>query len=192
MSIAEKLQTIAENEQKVYEAGKQAVWAVIQKNGKPANYYYAFAYNRFDDESYNPIYPIVCSDGTTPSQSIFYANTKITDTKVEIIASNSVNACFYNMEKCHTIRKFTVASTTSFTNTFYNCENLVNIEFGGTIEKNISLAHSAKLSDESIQSIIDHLGTVNNLQTITFHTDVVAKLTNNQITQIANKNWQLG
>ena len=35
--------------------GKQAVWEAIQNNGKPANYYYAFAYDRFDDESYNPI-----------------------------------------------------------------------------------------------------------------------------------------
>lgn len=47
MSIAEKLTTIAENEQKVYEAGKKAeyneFWDAFQSNGKRTNYYRAFA-----------------------------------------------------------------------------------------------------------------------------------------------------
>ena len=47
MGIAEKLTTIAENEQKVYEAGKQeeydAIWDVLQKNGKRTDYTGFFA-----------------------------------------------------------------------------------------------------------------------------------------------------
>ena len=48
MSIADKLTTIAENEQRVYDAGKQAqydeFWDDFQKNGTEYMYYgYAFA-----------------------------------------------------------------------------------------------------------------------------------------------------
>ena len=46
MSIAEKLNAVAENEKKVYDAGKQAeyndFWDVYQQNGKRTNYNQAF------------------------------------------------------------------------------------------------------------------------------------------------------
>lgn len=46
MSIADKLTTIAANEQKVYEAGKDKEWSdfwdALQKNGKRTSYAYAF------------------------------------------------------------------------------------------------------------------------------------------------------
>lgn len=61
------------------------------------------------------------------------------------------------------------------------------------ISKNISFLHSSLLSDESIQSIIDGLADLTGLetQTITFHADVKAKLTEAQITTITSKNWTL-
>jgi hypothetical protein len=134
----------------------------------------------------------LCSDGTSPSQNIFYNNTRITDTKVEVIASSNASGCFYGMTKCVTIRKFTVNEATALNNTFYNMNVLQNIEMGGTIGKNISFANSQYLTDESIQNIIDHLGMVTESRTITFSTSVVAKLTVDQVQQIADKGWSLG
>lgn len=61
------------------------------------------------------------------------------------------------------------------------------------IFKNLSISHTTFLSDTSIQSIIDGLAdlTDETTQTITFHADVKAKLTEEQITTITGKNWTL-
>lgn len=57
MSIAEKLTQIAENEQRVFEAGRKAehneFWDVFQGNGERKNYSYAFAYS-WNDISFKP------------------------------------------------------------------------------------------------------------------------------------------
>ena len=61
MSIAEKLQTIAENEQKVYESGKQAeydrFWDTYQNNGTKESYYYTFV--DWKKANFKPKYDIV-------------------------------------------------------------------------------------------------------------------------------------
>ena len=63
MSIADKLTTIAENEQKVYEKGRTDEWGefwdAYQKNGSRKNYYYAFTSDVFDmwnDKNFKPKY----------------------------------------------------------------------------------------------------------------------------------------
>lgn len=48
------------------------------------------------------------------------------------------------------------------------------------------------LSDESIQSIIDGLATVETTQKLTLHTTVVSRLSEAQIEQIYSKNWEVG
>ena len=56
MSIAEKLQTIAENEQRVYEAGKQAEYDRFWEThlSKAQDGIYAYAGKGWDDETFNP------------------------------------------------------------------------------------------------------------------------------------------
>jgi hypothetical protein len=75
MSIADKLNTIAENEQLVYRAGQKSeydkFWDTFQNNGNSQNYNYAFSQDRFTDENYNPKYPIKCSNGITTSRYMF-------------------------------------------------------------------------------------------------------------------------
>ena len=65
MSIAEKLTTIAENEQKVYDAGKEAelkkVWDVFQQNGNRTAYVSAFYGGNFTNETFYPTHNIVCA-----------------------------------------------------------------------------------------------------------------------------------
>lgn len=62
MSIADKLQTIAENVPKVYEAGKQAeydaFWDEAQKNGTRTDYNFAFSADMWTKENFKPKYPI--------------------------------------------------------------------------------------------------------------------------------------
>ena len=62
MSISEKLTTIAENEQKVYEAGKQAeydrFWDAFQDNGNRTKYIYGFYGGGFDVNNFYPKYDI--------------------------------------------------------------------------------------------------------------------------------------
>lgn len=72
------------------------------------------------------------------------------------------------------------------------CERLKNITFAeNIIVSSCSFLECGLLSDESIQSIIDGLATVETSQTLTLHADVKAKLTETQIATITSKNWTL-
>jgi hypothetical protein len=63
MSIAEKFKTIAENEQKVYDAGKKAeydrFWDAFQENGSKTMYASAFAGMGWNAECLKPKYKVV-------------------------------------------------------------------------------------------------------------------------------------
>ena len=73
------------------------------------------------------------------------------------------------------------------------CVNLEEIRFEGVIGKNLRLQWSSKLSNESVQSIIDHLKDLTGAtaQTLTFHATVGANLTDTQKAAISAKNWTL-
>ncbi len=72
MSIAEKLTTIAENEQKVFDAGKQAEWSEFwdsyQQNGNRTYYNFAFGY-QWTDICFKPKYDI----RPTSAMQMFYS-----------------------------------------------------------------------------------------------------------------------
>jgi len=77
---------------------------------------------------------------------------------------------------------------------FGYCEQLTDIAFKqGCLKYSISFPQSPLLSDASIQSIIDGLADLigQTAQTLTFHADVKAKLTEAQIATITSKNWTL-
>ena len=62
-----------------------------------------------------------------------------------------------------------------------------------SIKLNITFRQSAKLTTESVQSIIDGLAdlTGSSAQTLTLHATVGAKLTDEQKATITAKNWAL-
>ncbi len=68
MSIAEKLTAIAENEQKVFDSGKQAeydkFWDDYQQNGNRTNYEYGFSGRGWTDETFKPKYDITPTSDT--------------------------------------------------------------------------------------------------------------------------------
>lgn len=77
MSIADKLTTIAENEQKVFEAGKQAeydsFWDFVTQNGTRTIYRYAFAGASWNAETFTLNRPIRVGAGITTAQGMFWA-----------------------------------------------------------------------------------------------------------------------
>ena len=79
---------------------------------------------------------------------------------------------------------------------FYYVRSTTHLIFteGSVIAADISFSYSNLLDDESIQSIINALQdrTGQTALKVTFHTDVVNRLTDAQLAQIAAKNWQLG
>lgn len=161
MSIADKLTTVAENVPKVFEAGKQAeydrFWDILQNKGEPANYYYKFSYTGWNEENYNPKYPLVCGTGSTPAMALFYANKDITDTKVPIIVQgSSAQSMFANSDNLVTVRGLTVHEGVGFGSTFVNDYALKNITIEGTIGKSIDFKYSP-LTAESAKSVISAL-----------------------------------
>ena len=171
MSIAEKLATVAEKMQKVFDAGKAAeqsdFWDVFQDYGNMQNYRYAFADGRFSDKTYKPKHPIRCSSGSSPGSYMFY-RAPISDTKVEIYANtNNINYCFAENPNIITIRLLSVHATTLFNTTFGGCTSLVNLTMDGTIGQNIDLRYSP-LSKESIESVVTHLSDTASGMTATF------------------------
>lgn len=152
------------------EAEYDAFWDVFQNYGDAygANYYYAFAYDRFTDENFNPKYDIICSSAVASARSIFYGSNTITDTKKPIrVLGNNMLATFYNSKALVTIRKLIVNTNITYSTTFDGCSSLQNIEFEGTIGKDISFKDSAKLTKASITDIINALSNTTSGMTLT-------------------------
>lgn len=107
MSIADKLVIIAENEQKVYDAGKQAehyaFWDTYQNGGKSVSGEYQFYSVRFDDTNFYPIY-----DMKPTNAKYMFANSRITKLKERL-------------EECGVSLDTSVA--TSFESAFYYCRS---------------------------------------------------------------------
>lgn len=193
MSISDKLTTIAENEQKVYdagysagqqasaedydsgyEAGKKAeqdlFWGKLQDYGNRNIYAQTFSGYYWTDEIYNPKYPI--NIGTNANYTAYIYNaSNITDTKVEIIAPVSTHMTFYNASSLRFVRKLTVTENTNIpANTFMGCSNIEELIINGTITKGIDVSYCPKLNKASMENIIGCLSDTTTGQTATFST----------------------
>lgn len=245
MSIAEKLTQIAENQQRVYDAGfiagqaqggsgdngsyeegyeqgKQAeydrFWDVYQDNGNRNNYASAFGGTGWSEETFNPKYDII-----TTSTYMMFRGIAIKDLGKAISGSGvkvSINTPYLqytfqisNIEiiegleflqqlelietafQCPKLRKIqTLPISENATQlVFTNIPLLEEVTFSGVIPVNISFAQSSKLSMGSVQSIIDHLKDLTGAtaQKVSFHTTVLAKLTDVQVAAILAKNWTM-
>ena len=91
-----------------------------------------------------------------------------------------------------TVKGLDLSSATNLASMFASCSNLKNITFvENSIKINFNLGSSSLLSDESIQSLINGLATVETAQNLTIHSDVATKLTNEQKAIISSKNWNI-
>lgn len=85
-------------------------------------------------------------------------------------------------------------SSATETVTFYHLSRLEYVRFApGTMEQSLNMSACAKLTYDSIQSVIDGLKDLTgaSAKTLTFHANVGAKLTQAQKDAISAKNWTL-
>lgn len=113
---------------------------------------------------------------------------------VGLNTSNGTNfyGCFAHCYALETIEEpLDLSKATSVMAMFNRCDALANVLFvSGSIGLSIQIP-SGKLSDASIQSIVDGLAdlTGGTTQTLTLNALVIAKLTEAQIATITSKNW---
>ena len=128
-----------------------------------------------------------------------FANAKVDNITIDGSNIISMNNTFSGADGGNTITTINLKVTetcTDFSNAFHYCTKLTNLTFtdDSVIAEHISLAQSSLLSAESVNSIINALEDRSGLtaRTVTFHTDIVANLTETQLQQISEKNWQVG
>jgi hypothetical protein len=141
------------------EAGKQAeydaFWDAFQQNGKRKNYTYAFYYDAWTDELYQPKYPMTIEHGNG-----VFNQSLITDTKVPIDITNLTTngQVFVGATSLVTIRKLiTKEGGRINSKLFGDCNALQNLTWEGAISNNCDLHWSTKLSAKSIRNTIEHL-----------------------------------
>lgn len=184
---AEATLEVSYRQSKGKQSERDIFWNDFQMNGKRTNYAYAFRglgdnllAGGWNDNSYNPKYPIICGEtvGQNASRGVnmFYYNTAITDTKVDIIMNDTaLTNAFYRCYKLKTIRKLILNyNQVTFSQTFDGCSILENITIEGNIAANISFA-DCPLTKESILSILNALSTASSNRTLTLKLTAVNK-----------------
>lgn len=201
MTVAEKLQKIAENEQKIYEAGRQAeydaFWDAVQDNGKRTDYSRAFA-SGWRTEMLNPKHPIRPTDATymfynSRAKSIssdavfdfsqctnFYymfsgASIGSVDFVIDTRSANNLGAMFgWTSGTLESIEKIILKDdgSQSVGSMFAACAYLKEVRFEGFFGKSINFQWSP-LSRESIISVVYALSDSANGQTATFNRSAV-------------------
>ena len=194
MSIAEKLTTIADNQQAVFDAGKKAeydaFWDVYQSNGQPRNYSNRFA--MWDETIYKPKYPIIIYVNGSCQSCFNYAT--ITDTLVDITFNKGcdVRYFFNNCSKLETVRKIICDKTANVTYLFNNCSRLKNVTFEGEIGYGFDVSKATEITHDSLMSIINALETkTSGTHTMTFGATNLAKLTDAEKAIATQKGWTL-
>ena len=248
MSIADKLVTIAENQQRVYNIafeegeetgfneGYDAHWSafwdkfqITNKGAERTDYSYAFAsFNpgagwnatnfkpKYDLNPTNAAYMFyLFSTGYVASlitmldsagigldtsqctnHSNMFAGSPVSEVPL-IDLTNSTNAqnlfsgCLY-LKKAEI--KLAENTLSNYNNMFHSCQDLEDLIIDGTADKSINLKSSSKLTNASVQSVIDSLKDLTGAtsQTLTLHAAVGAALTDEQIETVTNKkNWSL-
>ena len=215
MSIAEKLQTVAENQQKVYnagyekgkaeggdtetaynegfEAGKKSeydtFWDSYQDNGERYNWQHAFS--RWNNDIYNPKYPF---SKVKYASSMFGNASALTDTLQPITFTEdfaSSNNVFQSCSSLKTIRNIHTFEGVTYSNWFNGCKELENITFTGVIGNNISFSDCSKLTHDSLMNIIEHLSTTTTTKTLTLHADSKEILTDAEKAIATQKGWTI-
>ena len=107
----------------------------------------------------------------------------------------SFSNTFYNCTKLTTIPQLNVSKSTTFSGMFTNCTNLQNIQFTGSINKNIDFSPCKVLSYDSVKSILTACSntTNTNAKTLKFNrtlTDQNGELTA-LVADCTSKGWTI-
>lgn len=231
MSVAEKLTTIAENEQKVYDAGYAKgdadmdlkLWDMLTQGGKRENFYRAFAQTDFSDYVF-PV-PVISSENTN-CESMFYnyagaylpknigfekllpscdvtymfcwSSTIKEIPDLRLPAMNDYKCVFNSAYRIRKIAVLRCHKDTTFLSAFYSNSTAMALEeitFEGIIGQDLDMSPCAKLTHESLMSIIgclyDYSGEEETTHTLSLGTANQAKLTEAEIAEITQKGWSV-
>lgn len=181
MSIAEKLTTIAENEPKVYEAGKQAehdaMWDGLQNFGSRTDYSrWCKGCGKLDDWFY-PKYHMQIDIGSEMFRGAncstgFDLAKRLEDCGVVLDTSKCTNAqmmfTYCNVKRLPTLDFSSITTASGIQLAFTGCSYLEDVRLSGTLSvANFDVSACAKLNKESIVSIINALSTATSGLTVT-------------------------
>ena len=135
MSISEKLTTIAENEQKVYDAGKQAeydaFWDDFQQNGKKTDYRNSFGNRGWTQAIFKPKYDIRPANASNCfNLALGLIDIRKETIGVDIDTSNCTNLDNF-LNAAQSMKYVGVIDTTNcknLNNILYNMPELVSVE----------------------------------------------------------------
>ena len=192
--LADKVNEVYE---KGRQAEYDMFWDVAQANGTRKEYMYAFSGRAWRDSIFKPKYNlngslyaygmfyhcgvadleecikksgIIFDTSNFTSIGSLFANAivKVVPT-ITITNQVSLGSLFLNCYLLETIRKLIIKTdgTNTFSDTFYKCEQLRNIEFEGVIGQNIWFSQSTKLSKASILNIFSCLSDTATDKTLT-------------------------
>lgn len=220
MSISEKLITIAENQQRVYEQGKvdgnlvllatQVQFGNLNLFGKPEVELYlpnatSLEYLcRVFVKNVTVEHLTITTDGQPLTQcyGILHAGGHGDDTMKRVTINADLSASKQHYYMFHACRALEVVDGTpiDFTscvetsNIFYSCNVLREVRFApGTLSVDLNMLWSPLLSAETIQSVIDGLADLTGATAhkLTFANAVGTALTEAQKAAITAKNWTL-
>ena len=216
MSIADKLATIAENEQKVYDAGRDDAWNFFCSKGE-----FAFAAKNFSlIGGFNPPFQIkpvgsanhifywsqnagvikasdIDFSEVTNMNSAFDQTSGISE--IELMDLRNVKNFNYMLSNNYsilTVGKIILKDDGSqtFANSTFEAHWLRNITFEGKIGANVSFRFCSGLTYESLMSIInalkDYSGT-GETRTLTLHATAKARLSESDIATATQKGWTI-
>ena len=136
MTVAEKLTTIAENEQKVFDAGKKAehigFWRTTQENGSRENYNMSFA-SAFNERNFYPVFDFHVKQGMYMFRTFLFAgdlDQRLKDCGVVLNTENITNASgmFSDAYRISKLPHLVFTSPIILTLTFYGMTALKSLE----------------------------------------------------------------
>ena len=195
-----------------------AFWDSYTQNGERTDFYDAFSNAYWTDTNFGtPKYvlkPITAermfrstgiteiADGILDTSLCTNMNYMFQTSKIKKIPTIDCSSCTaltntfregYGQESITDITLVNVRADCTFSNTFYYTGNLVNLNITGAIGQNISFAQSSELSMASVNNVgtccIDLTGQT--AKTVTFHKNVIARMSDEQKAVFINKNWTI-
>lgn len=132
MSISDKLTAIAENEQKVYDAGRMLgqsdIWDMVQNFGNRTNY--GCAFDRWSGKNFNPKYPMQPTSCESMFNFFASGDAETVDLRgVDLDTSKSTSFSYMcNGGKVSAFGAIDTTSASEIKNVFYNARDLHTVE----------------------------------------------------------------
>ena len=151
----------------------------------------SFSYMFHDCSNLQTVPQLDTSNGTNFSNMFYGCMNLQTVPQFDTSKGRSFNYMFYSCMGLQTVPQLDISNGTNFSNMFYACFSLKNITFVGIIPNTIDFSYASKLTAESLISIINALKDLTGLSSKKLYigSTNIAKLTEEQLAIIENKNW---